>query len=177
MNVGDAIANRRSTRQYAKSRVPDEHLQALFEALQLAPSANNQQNWEFVFVGDSELKRKLVPDCMSQRFVAECSYFIAAVVDPNLKWHMVDITIALTNFTLQAVELGYGTCWIGAFDESQVKKRLNIPPDKKIVICMAFGKPRGHIFYKSRKPVESFIYLDRYGQRWDEADAARKLEC
>jgi nitroreductase len=166
MDVADAIANRRSVRQYAETQVPNEHLQALFEALQLAASANNQQNWEFVFAGDPELKRNLVSDCMRQRFVAECSYFIAGVVDPNLKWHMVDITIAFTNFTLQAVELGYGTCWIGAFDESKVKHRLEIPMEKKIVACMAFGKPKGRILYKRRKPVEGFIYLDRYGRSW-----------
>ncbi len=35
---------------------------------------------------------------------------------------MVDITNALTNFTLQAADLGYGTCWIGAFDKIGLKK-------------------------------------------------------
>jgi nitroreductase len=54
---------------------------------------------------------------------------------------MVDITIALANFTLQAVELGYGTCWIGAFDEKQVKQILHVPDEKKVVICMTFGVP------------------------------------
>jgi len=48
------------------------------------------------------------------------------VADPTQKWHMVDITIALTQLALRAVELGYGTCWIGAFDEAGVKQVLNI---------------------------------------------------
>jgi hypothetical protein len=106
MNVQQAIVTRLSIRQYTEASISPEHMQTLLQALQLAASANNQQNWEFVFVKDPELKRKLVPACMSQRFVADCSYFIAGVVDPRLKWHMVDITISLTNFTLQAVELG-----------------------------------------------------------------------
>ena len=164
MNVKEAISTRFSIRQYAETAVPTEHLQTLFEALQLAASANNQQNWEFVFAGDPELKNKLVPASMNQRFVSDCSYFIAGVADPSLKWHMVDITIAFTNFTLQAVELGYGTCWIGAFDEMKVKELSGIPMGKKIVVCMAFGKPKGRLIQKSRKPVDSFVYLDRYGQ-------------
>jgi len=135
--------------------------------LQLAASANNQQNWEFVFVGDPDLKRKLIPACMSQRFVADCSYFIAGVVDPRLKWHMVDITISLTNFTLQAVELGYGTCWIGAFDEIRIKELLEIPENRKVVLCMAFGKPRGRHVPRSRKEITRFVYLDRFGNHWN----------
>jgi nitroreductase len=59
--------------------------------------------------------------CVRQQQV-NISYFIAGVADPAQKWHMVDITIELTNFTLQAAELGYGTCWIGAFDENRIKE-------------------------------------------------------
>ena len=167
MNVQEAIATRLSIRQYAETSIPPEHMQTLFKALQLAASANNQQNWEFIFVEDSELKKKLVPACMNQRFVADCSYFIAGVVDPRLKWHMVDITIALTNFTLQAVELGYGTCWIGAFDEETIKRLLQIPESKRIVVCMTFGKPKGRNVSRGRKDVESFVYLDRFGNNWN----------
>ena len=166
MNVQEAIATRLSIRQYAETSIPSDHMATLFTALQLAASANNQQNWEFVFVGDSELKKKLVPACMNQRFVRDCSYFIAGVVDPGLKWHMVDITIALTNFTLQAVELGYGTCWIGAFEETTIKGLLEIPTPKKIVVCMTLGKPRGRHISRGRKSVEDFVYLDRFSNRW-----------
>jgi nitroreductase len=164
MDVREAIAARLSIRQYEGASIPPEHMQTLFRALQLAASANNQQNWEFVFAGDPELKRKLVSACMNQRFVRDCSYFIAGVADPGLKWHMVDITIAFTQFALQAVELGYGTCWIGAFDEAAVKALLGIPERKKVVVCMTFGKPKGRHVPRSRKPVESFVFAERYGE-------------
>ena len=166
MHVKDAVVERRSIRQYAETSIPQEHMEALFKALQLAPSASNLQNWEFIFVRDPRLKQDLVPACYMQKFVAECTYFIAAVADPSLKWHMVDITIALTNFTLQAIELGYGTCWIGAFNEFMVKELLGVPEDRKVVICMTFGVPRTRPPARARKAIEGFIYLDRYGSRW-----------
>lgn len=167
MDVKEAIAARLSIRRYAAdTEVPSEHMQILFRALQWAASANNQQNWEFVFAGNPQLKRGLVPACMNQQFVADCSFFIAGVVDPGLKWHMVDITIALTNFTLQAVELGYGTCWVGAFDETEVKKLLKVPAEKKIVVCMTLGIPEGRHVPRGRKPVENFVYLDQFGRSW-----------
>jgi len=83
MNVQEAIATRLSIRQYDKTSLSAEHMQTLFKALQLSASANNQQNWEFVFVEDPELKRKLVPACMSQRFVADCSYFVTHLQTEN----------------------------------------------------------------------------------------------
>jgi nitroreductase len=166
MEVKEAIARRLSIRRYAESSIPSQHMQMLFRALQLAPSANNAQNWEFVIAGDAAIKRRLVGACSSQSFVGSCAYFVAGVADPAQKWHMVDITIALTNFTLQAADLGYGTCWIGAFDENKVKAILGVPAEKKVVICMTFGTPEGRHVAKGRKAVEAFIYQDHYGRRW-----------
>ena len=170
MQVQEAIKNRLSIRQHADASIPDEHMNILFKAMQLAPSGNNLQNWEFVFVKDSDLKQRLVPACLNQGFIKDCAYFIAGVADPKLKWHMVDITISLTNFALQAVELGYGTCWIGAFDENQVKRVLKVPEDKKVVICMVFGKPKGKHAPKGRKAIEKFIYLNQFGNRFESSD-------
>ena len=41
MQVKDAIANRPSIRRYAQASIPPEHMRIMFQALQLAPSANN----------------------------------------------------------------------------------------------------------------------------------------
>jgi len=166
MEVKEAIASRLSIRRYAESSIPSEHMETFFRALQLAPSANNGQNWEFIFVGDAERKRRLVGACSNQSFVGNCTYFIAGVADPGQKWHMVDITIALTNFTLQAADLGYGTCWIGAFDENRVKEILGVPDERKVVICMTFGTPKGRHVPKGRKVFENFIFLNHYGRYW-----------
>ena len=59
MEVEEAIAGRLSIRRYSESPIPPEHMETLFKALQLAPSANNGQNWEFIFAGDAEIKRRL----------------------------------------------------------------------------------------------------------------------
>ncbi len=162
MEVKEAIAGRLSIRRYAESSIPPEHMETLFRAVQLAPSANNGQNWEFIFVGDAEIKRRLVGACSNQSFVGNCTYFIAGVAEPGQKWHMVDITIALTNFTLQAADLGYGTCWIGAFDEIKVKEILGVPDERKVVKCMTFGMPEGRDVPKGRKAYDKIIFQNHY---------------
>jgi nitroreductase len=166
MDIKEAIENRLSIRRYADSSIGNDHLHTLLKALQLAPSANNGQNWEFVFVDDPDLKRKLVGACFNQSFITSCTYFIAGIADPALKWHMVDITIAMSQLSLQAVELGYGTCWIGAFDPNQVKSILQVERSKKVVICMTLGVPSGRHIPRQRKPLDSFVYRNRYGKRF-----------
>jgi nitroreductase len=170
MQVQESIQKRLSIRRYAGSSIPAEHMNILFEALQLAASANNYQNWEFVFVSDPDLKQKLVSACSNQSFIRDCTYFIAGVADPGLKWHMVDVTIALAQFALQAVELGYGSCWIGAFDEAAVKQVLKVPGNKKVVICMTLGRPAGRHIPRGRKRLEEIIYLNQFGRRFKPID-------
>jgi nitroreductase len=58
-----------------------------------------------------------------------------------------------------------GSCWIGAFDEAQVKGVLNIPAAKKVVICITFGMPTGKHVARGRKTLEEIIYLDQFGMR------------
>ena len=83
------------------------------------------------------------------------------MANPELKWHVVDITIALTHLSLQAVELGNGSCWIGAFDENEVKRILKIPDARKVVICVTLGKPKGKHVPRPRKPIDSFVHVNQ----------------
>jgi len=39
------------------------------------------------------------------------------------------------------VELGLGTCWIGAFDENEVKQILDIPAEIRVVALLPLGYP------------------------------------
>ncbi len=53
----------------------------------------------------------------------------------------IDTAIAVDHMTIQAVEEGLGTCWIGAFDEKKVKEILNIPDDIRVVHLLTLGYP------------------------------------
>ncbi len=53
----------------------------------------------------------------------------------------IDVSIALEHISLQAAELGLGTCWIGSFETEKVKELLAIPSDVSIIELMALGYP------------------------------------
>jgi len=59
VKVLEAIRKRRSIRRFKETPVPDQQIERLLEAAQLAPSGFNVQPWQFIFVEDKELKRGL----------------------------------------------------------------------------------------------------------------------
>ena len=148
MNVLDAIRTRKSARKYLNQTVEEDKLLAILEAGRLAPSASNRQEWRFIVVRDQEVKRKLAEAANSQSFVAEASVVIVACAETDehvmrcgQMCYPIDVAIALDHMTLAAVELGLGTCWIGAFDENKVKQIMEIPAEIRVVALLPLGYP------------------------------------
>ncbi|MFP4116366.1 MAG: nitroreductase family protein [Candidatus Aenigmatarchaeota archaeon] len=171
MNVSEAILTRRSVRSYKDKEIPDEKLQRVMESARMAPSARNKQDWKFVIVKDEEKRSELREAAGGQKFVEEAPAVIAGVTtDPEneMKCDMpsgiIDVTIAMDHITLKAAEEGLGTCWIGAFDQEETKKILNVPEGCDIVALMPIGFPEEELeaIYKDRKNPEDITCEDTY---------------
>lgn len=161
----NAIKNRRSIRKYKKRRIPENDLKAVLEAARLAPSGANRQFWKMIVVQDEERKKELVPLCNNQKFIEDCSAFIAGIDDPSQKWYRVDIAIAMDHLTLAAYSKGLGTCWIGAFDREKLAEYLGVPKGQVITVCMTLGYPDEAPEPRTRKPAAELFYWERYGVR------------
>jgi nitroreductase len=148
MDVSEAIRKRKSVRKYLNKKVEDEKLSAVLEAGRLAPSASNRQEWRFIIVTDQGVTRKLSEAANNQSFIAEAPFVIVACAETNehvmrcgQMCYPIDVAIALDHMTLAAVDLGLGTCWIGALYENEVKEILGIPSEIKVVALMPLGYP------------------------------------
>ncbi len=169
MNVFQAIKSRKSIRSYQDRPIEEEKLLRVLEAGRLAPSAKNLQEWKFVIVKDKELRKKLVAAANNQRFIAEapvviagCATLVDYVMSCGQYAYPIDLAIAMDHMTLQAVEEGLGTCWIGSFKEDEVKKLLNIPPEVRIVELLTLGYPETIPPARARKKLEETICFDRW---------------
>ena len=54
MNAIEAILSRRSIRKYADQPVPEQFLETLLKAAMSAPSAGNEQLWQFVVIRERQ---------------------------------------------------------------------------------------------------------------------------
>ncbi|MCL6560259.1 MAG: nitroreductase family protein [Firmicutes bacterium] len=50
-----------------------------------------------------------------------------------------DTAAATQNMLLAATAYGLGSCWVGAFDENQVRDCLGIPPERRPVALIPLG--------------------------------------
>jgi nitroreductase len=169
MNVFEAIKQRRSVRSYQDKPIEEEKLLRVLEAGRLAPSAKNLQEWRYVIVRDKELRKKVAVAANNQYFIAEapviivgCATMADYVLTCGQPAHSIDLAISMDHMTLQAVEEGLGTCWIGAFKEDEVKKVLNIPPEMRVVEIMPLGYPKFIPDPKPRKKLEEIVFHDKY---------------
>jgi nitroreductase len=76
--------------------------------------------------------------------------------------YTVDVSIACSFMILQAYELGLGTCWIGAFEEDEVKKILEIPKEVRAVAMTPLGNPSEPPSQKFRKSLNEIVCYEKY---------------
>jgi len=171
MSILEAIKNRRSVRRYKEDPIPDDVLYRILESGRLAPSGKNLQPWKFIVVKDAKLREKLAEASVRQYFMAKAPITIVACGLPdNCYAHMgrymkswpVDVAIAVEHMILQAQEEGLGTCWIGAFEEAEVKEILGVPDNVKVLALTPLGYPDEEPVTRGRKPLEEIISFDKY---------------
>lgn len=184
MEVFEAIKKRRSIRKYKPDKIPEKDLKEILEAARLAPSAHNWQPWRFIIVRD-EVQKKLVGETAlsHQLFVGDAGSIVVAIADPgarpttgkgarpksywvnrNVEWFKMDVMIAIEHMVLTAESLGYGTCWIGTFEEEQVKRILDIPEEMTVVALLPIGVPNEESRPRSIKDFSEIFYGEKYGE-------------
>ena len=156
MTLLELIKQRKSVRRFLSRPVERAKIMMCLEAARAAPSACNSQPWRFIVVDDPELKKRLCERAFRGIYftnafckkapvivviVSEKGRFLARIggMFRGTKYYLIDIGIAGEHFVLQAEEMGLGTCWIGWFNESAVKKALSIPKGKKVDVLLALG--------------------------------------
>ncbi|MFZ2055313.1 MAG: nitroreductase family protein [Candidatus Aminicenantales bacterium] len=172
------VRGRRSVRRYLDRPVEREKVLVCLEAARLAPSAENVQPWRFLVIDDPDIKDRFSAAAFSgiyqfSRFAAKAPVLILILARldllanrignylQNVPFYLIDVGIAGGHLSLQAEELGLGTCWIGWFNGRRTRKFFRIPRRYKIVCLMALGyyekKPRE----KSRKSLSEIVWFNR----------------
>jgi len=169
MNVFEAVKTRRSIRKYKEEPIPEEHLKQILEAARLAPSAGNKQPWRFVVVKDEATRGKLGEVARQQKWISDAAVIVAALaMDPKNpevyeKWAERDVMTAVEHMVLAAWELGYGSCWIGAFTEEKVKELLAVPEGMKVIALLPIGVPNVEPGERGRKGFKELFHGEKYG--------------
>jgi len=151
MEILKIIKERRSIRKFQKKEIPGEIIDKLIEALIWAPSAGNLQSRKFYFVFNQEIKEKLGEAALDQSFIAQAPLVIIGCTDSEISFRygergknlyaICDVSTSIQNMMLMAEEEGLAACWVGAFDENEVAKILNLPGNLRPIAIIPVGYP------------------------------------
>ena len=158
--VLNAILSRRSIRLYTADPVPEELVLQLLEAAMSAPSAGNQQPWQFVVITDKDILRQ-VPSCHPYAYMVP-SAPLAIVVCGDLSlvtrkgYWVQDCSAATENLLLAAGGLGLGAVWLGVYPLQQrvagLRRLLELPEHVVPLALVPVGYPAEH-----KPPAVRFI--------------------
>ncbi|PKQ64513.1 nitroreductase [Labilibaculum filiforme] len=170
MNVLDVIKRRRSIRKYTNQEPSADLIKNVLHAGNWAPSAGNNQPWEFIVV-KGEIKREIsqefynfakdyipkatyIPEDQKVRMLEYSKDFGGAPIHiivsfPNLEDEekkeeaLKACCAAIQNILLQATENGLGTVWIdGNITHSKkVKDIIGLSEDRLIAGIIPIGYP------------------------------------
>ena len=169
------IANhRQSCRSYDENRpVEQEKLDAILEAVRLAPSACNGQPYHLtVCQGDSakEVAKATIGMGMNKFamqapvliVISEMPYVKSAALGAKLKkndYRSIDIGIAAAYLTAEATAQGLGSCILGWLDDDKLRKICGLEFPVRLVITLGYPKEDDKLRSKKRKEISDLITL------------------
>ena len=146
MDFNTVIEGRRSIRSFEPVNIEEQKVKQILEAVKYAPSAHNLQDYEIFVVKNEKTKKSLVYSALGQDFIEQAPIVFVVCADiekeGTKKAQMYSIQAAsMVSYTicLKAFELGLGSCWIGAFDEDELRDVLQLPAKLMPVAIIPVG--------------------------------------
>ena len=191
MDAIEAIMKRRTVRSYKPDPVPEEHLNKILSAGNMAATAGNQQPWKFLVVKDRKTIDAMMPELLkffkkqldknnvpqdkqkeildnAEKSTAKymtAPVYVLVLVDKQSKYPsytIYDGTLAAANIMIAARALGYGTVFMtDAIPPEVSKKVLNIP-DRYERICMfPIGIPQAWPETPKKKELKEVVCYEK----------------
>jgi len=145
MDALEAIFTRRSIRKYTDQPIADSVLEQILAAAMAAPSARNEQAWQFVVVRRPETLKALSRVSPYAGMVQNAPAAIVVCGDrqretvADLGYWTLDCSAATQNMLLAAHALGVGCVWVAVYprEERMAALRQVLPlPGHIVPLCL-----------------------------------------
>ena len=144
----NSIFHRISVRKYEDKPVEKEKIMEILKAGMQAPSACNQQPWEFYIVEDPEILEELSETTPYAKLTAKAPVAIVTAYRKECtvpEYAQIDLSICMENMWLATDEVGLGGVWMGIAPledrMEEVEKIIGIPESQRAFGIFALGYP------------------------------------
>lgn len=145
----DSILKRRSIRKYKDLKVSDEIVEDLLKAAMAAPSAGNEQPWEFVVLRDKEIMKNITEVHPYSKMLLNSDVAIVVCGDEKKEvfkgYWVQDCSAATENILLAAQDMGLGAVWLGVYPivdrVKKIQEILGLPTSVVPLSIVPIGYP------------------------------------
>ena len=149
VKIMEAILSRRSIRKYTNQSVPEQTIKELLEAAMSAPSAGNQQPWQFVVIKERKILDEIPKFHPFSQMLREAQLAILVCGDLELEknkgYWVQDCSAATENILIAATAKGLGAVWLGIYPRKEriagIKKLLSLPEHVIPLSLISIGYP------------------------------------
>lgn len=169
MEAIKCIMTRRSVRRYTAKKMTDAQLRTILEAAMNAPSAGNQQAWQFVVVRDRDIMIRITEVHPYAQMLKDAQAAIVVCGDLPAERHqdywVQDCAAATQNALLGAHALGLGAVWLGVFPRADrvagVRRLLGLPKGIVPLSIVSLGYPA-----ENPKAVKRYAASKVHKEKW-----------
>jgi nitroreductase len=169
MEFTTLVEGRYSVRSYKTDPLEEKKLQKVLQAMRLAPTATNNQAFQFIVI-HTEGREEELRRIYDHGWFVRAPLVVAACGIPADNWvradgknyNDVDTAIAMDHLILAATNEGLGTCWIGAFDAQAAKEVLGLPEGVEPIAFTPLGYPAKEPKPRKRKPLSELVRHERW---------------
>lgn len=172
MDLIECFEKRRSVRGFTDEEVPDELIDNALLVANMAPSAGNLQARDFIVVRNAGTRTGLAAAAHDLKFVAEAPVVIVCcanhdrIIDYGPRgrdlYCLQDVAASIENMLLYFAAQGYGSCWVGAFDENRVSEALGLPDHSRPVAMLPVGRPKREWAKPPRVGIDGLVHRERW---------------
>lgn len=169
----EIIFTRRSIRKYKPEPVDRKDLRTIIEAGMHAPSARNQQPWQFIVIENNGIKEQITRAHPYASMLPGAPVAILVCGDTNLEkssgYWPIDCSAATQNMLLAAHALGIGSVWLGVHPRNErkdaIRKICDLPENIEPFALIVLGYPDEHKEKPARWKPER-VQLNSWGKEY-----------
>lgn len=160
------IFKRCSIRKYQDKKVEAEKIELILKAAMAAPSACNQQPWQFYVVENKEIRNALSTTSPYAKFIKDAPVvfvpcFKKEVMAPE--YCDIDMSACVENMLLAMTSLDLGGTWCGISPilerMEKVKEVLQIPEELHVFALVSCGYPNEDKIQQDRYDKNRIHYI------------------
>jgi len=157
MEAIKCMLTRKSIRDYSSKKVSEKQLKKILECAMQAPSAVNEQPWEFIIITEKEKLKELSTKTPYAKMTKNASAAIIVCINEKKEniwaktfygkgFPIQDCSAATENILLASHAQGLGAVWVGVYPNTKmvgkIQEQFNTPENIIPLCIIPIGYPK-----------------------------------